>query len=140
MPRKRPNLDARQDALFELPPAPPSIEPDPCEAYHGGNPESEEAHASLSVEHKSEVRGRLLVEVGKRKKRGMTCDDLERVTKLRHQTVSARIVELLAAGDLVRTARRRQTRSGRMASVLVGKDHWGPEMGLGGRRKRNEGN
>ena len=136
MARKRKIPDARQDVLFELPPVVPlSVEPDPCSSSHGGTPESEEAHASLSGEGKSQAREKLYLVVVK-SKRGMTCDELEKITKMRHQTASARVVELLTEGRLVRTARRRQTRSGRMASVMVTKDQWRPEMGLGGRRQK----
>jgi DNA polymerase len=50
---------------------------------------------------------------------GMTCDEVEVDTGMRHQTVSARIRELQQRGRLVDSARRRPTRSGRPAIVWV---------------------
>jgi hypothetical protein len=50
---------------------------------------------------------------------GMTCDELEVAMDLRHQTASARIVELVASGHLVKTERTRLTRSARSAAVYV---------------------
>lgn len=50
---------------------------------------------------------------------GATCDALEADLGLRHQTASARVHELWAAGKLIRTHARARTRSGRMAAVYV---------------------
>jgi hypothetical protein len=55
---------------------------------------------------------------------GMTCDEVEAALDLRHQTASARVHELAAAGKFVRTLRRRRTRSGRHAAVYVADIHW----------------
>ena len=48
---------------------------------------------------------------------GNTCDEVEKILGLRHQTASARINGLVAKGLLVRTSRKRKTRSGREAAV-----------------------
>ena len=48
---------------------------------------------------------------------GVTDDDLERLTDLRHQTVSARRRELVLAGFVYDTGERRRTSSGRLAAV-----------------------
>lgn len=50
---------------------------------------------------------------------GMTCDEIETALELRHQTASARIVELVASGAILKTNRTRLTRSGRAAAVYV---------------------
>lgn len=50
---------------------------------------------------------------------GMTCDEVEEAMELRHQTASARIVELVDDGSLTKTDRTRKTRSGRAAAVYI---------------------
>lgn len=52
---------------------------------------------------------------------GRTCDEVEHVLALRHQTVSARIRELACKSKIVDSGRRRVTRSGRAAVVWVSK-------------------
>jgi predicted ArsR family transcriptional regulator len=49
--------------------------------------------------------------------RGLTCDEIEEVFEIRHQTASARIRELVMFGKLVDSGERRKTRSGRSARV-----------------------
>jgi predicted ArsR family transcriptional regulator len=49
--------------------------------------------------------------------RGLTCDEVEQILGLKHQTVSARIRELYALERLVESGERRKTRSGRSAIV-----------------------
>ena len=51
--------------------------------------------------------------------RGKTCDEVEVAMHGRHQTVSARIRELVLSNDLIDTGLRRATRSGRMAAIYV---------------------
>jgi hypothetical protein len=55
--------------------------------------------------------------VGKRK-RGMTCDQVEVTGEIIHQTASARITELVQKGYLIDTGNTRLTRSGHPARVL----------------------
>jgi DNA polymerase len=50
---------------------------------------------------------------------GMTCDEVEVETSMRHQTASARIRELQQRGRIVDSSRRRPTRSTRLAIVWV---------------------
>ena len=50
---------------------------------------------------------------------GMTCDEAEELTGLRHQTCSARVRELVLKGFIVDSGNRRKTRSGRGARVYV---------------------
>lgn len=47
----------------------------------------------------------------------MTCDEVEIVTGLKHQTASARIRELALKGLIKDSGKRRLTRSGRKAVV-----------------------
>jgi predicted transcriptional regulator len=46
-----------------------------------------------------------------------TCDEIEELFNLRHQTASARIRELVQMGLIYDTGARRKTRSGRAARV-----------------------
>ena len=48
---------------------------------------------------------------------GLTCDQVEELTNMRHQTASARIRELFVMGKIVDSGERRVTRSGRNAVV-----------------------
>lgn len=50
---------------------------------------------------------------------GKTCDAIEVELRMRHQTASARIRELVLAGRLFDTGERRLTRSGRKAAVYA---------------------
>jgi len=53
------------------------------------------------------------------KEYGKTCDDIEYILSGRHQSISARIRELVQLGHIVDSGRRRKTRSGRNAAVYV---------------------
>lgn len=46
-----------------------------------------------------------------------TCDEIEEMTNIRHQSCSARFRELVLAGRIIDTGLRRKTRSGRSARV-----------------------
>lgn len=50
---------------------------------------------------------------------GLTSEEVEQALGLRHQTASARIRELVQAGRVRDSGRRRQVRSGRWARVWV---------------------
>lgn len=86
--------------------------------FHGGNRESAEAHRSI-VATKESLRRQVIAFVAGRGLVGATSDEIEAALGLPHQTVSARITEAKAGGDLVQSGGRRPTRSGRNASVLV---------------------
>ncbi len=51
--------------------------------------------------------------------RGMTIDEIEAETEIRHQTAGPRVREMVLTGALLRTEERRRTRSGRFADVYV---------------------
>ena len=55
-------------------------------------------------------------------KNGATCDEVEQMYCMRHQTASARIRELFLAGKIVDSGERRATRSGRSAVVWKSKE------------------
>lgn len=111
------------------PPLPPPktvwvpTEDDICRNYHGGNPESEEANEETI---KSKDRRRIIDALFAAGLRGLTCDELEVLLGMRHQTCSARCSELLRDGVIVRkptgldgTYMRRPTRTGCQAAVLI---------------------
>lgn len=50
---------------------------------------------------------------------GATCDEIERIEKLSHQTCSARFTELAAKSLIFDSGQRRVTRSGRKAAVWL---------------------
>ena len=96
--------------------------PDITRNFHGGNAESTAAHRSI-VPMKETLRRRVISFVRERGEHGATSDEIELALGLPHQTVSARITEAKAGGDLVPSGRRRLTRSGRSAAVLVVADY-----------------
>jgi predicted transcriptional regulator len=61
------------------------------------------------------IRGKILKHIASVGK--VTCDEIEVVFGLRHQTASARVRELSMLGEIVDTGERRKTRSGRTARV-----------------------
>lgn len=95
-----------------------ALSADITRGYHGGNPESNAAHRSI-VASKGALRRRVVSFVRERGERGATVDEIEVALGLSHQTVSARVTEAKADGDLVLSGERRPTRSGRGAAVLV---------------------
>ena len=65
------------------------------------------------------LRARVLGHIVDRDSYGMTCDELEAVSGLMHQTASARVHELKKLGAIYDSGRRRKTRSGRKATVWL---------------------
>ena len=76
--------------------------------------------AALSVKESApSIRGKVLVKIVTAGEFGKTCDEIESIMDLRHQTASARIRELVLQGLIKDSGRRRTTRSGRGAAVYV---------------------
>lgn len=50
---------------------------------------------------------------------GATCDEVEKILRMKHQTASARINELCAEGHIVRSGDVRKTRGGVDADVWI---------------------
>lgn len=91
---------------------------DPTARYHGGNRESVEAWKSVR-DHVGTTRLWVVRYVHKQYARGATCDEIETVLGLSHQTASARVTEAKARGEIVPNGKRRPTRTGRQAAVYV---------------------
>jgi len=88
---------------------------DITENYHGGAETSVSAHASTSAEHRAATCRRILDRIAIAPE-GITADELEGNLGMLHQSCSARISELLAAGA-IRHSGKRKTRTGRMARI-----------------------
>jgi hypothetical protein len=86
--------------------------------FHGGNRESHEAYLSVK-EHAGALRLLVVRYVYRQNDHGATCDEIERALQLPHQTVSARVTEAKARGEIIPNGERRPTRSGRKAAVYV---------------------
>jgi hypothetical protein len=93
----------------------PSVVPAPAVM---GSDTSEEA-AKLIEPTSGSLRGKILEHTRRMAAFGVTDDEVEMWSGLRHQTASARRRELVQAGLLRDSGRRRPTRSGRMATVWV---------------------
>lgn len=95
---------------------------DICRNNHGGNPESEAANEGTS---KSRDRQRIIDRLSMVGLSGDTCDNIEVVLGMSHQTASARCSELRRDGTAIPKPsgngkyERRQTRTGSTAAVLV---------------------
>ncbi len=117
--------------LFDDLPPPPSDGPyarpgvsvgisrcDVTAGKHGGNPDSEQAHADTFG--KKDRHYELILEfIRDEGERGATCQEVAHGTWLPYQTCSGRISELLRDGRLRRDGRKRPTSTGSLASVLV---------------------
>lgn len=86
--------------------------------YVKGSDTSKAAAESMVVSAAS-IRGRILKLMGSFPPQDWTCDRVEEITKLKHQTVSARIRELVQLGKIKDSGTRRKTRSNRNARVYV---------------------
>lgn len=91
---------------------------DVTENYHGGNLNSVEAHESVkSVKRK--LRALVIGYVKMQGLRGATSDEVEVALGMTHQSISARMTEAKADGQIVGNGLRRPTRSGRNAAVYI---------------------
>ena len=93
---------------------------DPSAGRHGGNAESDAAHDRIartgSAAADREQVYRIIKSSGYA---GMTLDEVCAELDRPANALSGRVTELLAAGRLMRSGRKRATRSGCMAGVLV---------------------
>jgi len=92
---------------------------DICGNRHGGNPESLEAYHTSSAAERAAMRDRIYRYALRVGERGITADEISDKAGLIHNRVAPRISELKRDGLLVETDRRRPTRLGKMARVLV---------------------
>jgi predicted transcriptional regulator len=69
-----------------------------------------------------QLRARVRFHIYQAQLNGHTCDEIEELLSMRHQTASARIRELELMGSIIKTERKRPTRSGRNARVYIAKE------------------
>lgn len=87
--------------------------------------ETSAAAADSMIPHLGKLQ-RLVVALAElRGPKGFTCDEAELALKQRHQSVSARIRELVQKGLLLKTELKRKTSSGRQAFVYIAPEHLG---------------
>lgn len=91
---------------------------DITESHHGGNQESIEANL-IASESKEAVRDRVLRFAKQKGNFGITPDEVAARFHCSHNHVAPRITELKALGELKASDRRRPTRAGATARVLV---------------------
>jgi Fic family protein len=89
---------------------------------HNGADTSHAAFKTTTPESRATQRSRVLWAISETDRwygvdPGRTCDEVERLTGMSHQTASARITELVIEGKVRDTGIRRKTRSGRSARV-----------------------
>lgn len=98
--------DDKQGNLFDI-----------CRNNHGGEPNSIAAHDSIR-EAKSQLQKAVLACIKSAGMIGVSCEQIEQMLGLSHQTASARVSELKRKG-LIRVQGHRKTKSGSNAGVLV---------------------
>lgn len=85
---------------------------------HNGTPTSRAAAESLTP-HVGRLEAVVLDAIRDAGHHGRTCDEVEQLAELSHQTTSARVRGLLDAGLIECSGLTRPTRSGRQARVYV---------------------
>jgi hypothetical protein len=85
------------------------------------------AHRSVDT---CELRRRVLEAIALGGMLGRTCDEVEMLLGMPHQTASARVHELAKRGDIVDSGRTRKTRSGRAAIVWQVREPVGAQQRL----------
>lgn len=81
--------------------------------------DTSQAAASAVASVARQIRFRVLAEIQSRGADGLTCDEIEHVLDLKHQTASARVNELMEEKLIVDSTQRRATRSGCKAVVWI---------------------
>jgi hypothetical protein len=89
---------------------------DPCERKHGGNPESA---AAYSPERAAVVRERVYAFIRAAGSKGATLDETAAAFEMAPNRISGRVTTLRVEGRILRTADRRETRTGARASVYI---------------------
>lgn len=87
---------------------------DPTASHHRGNEQSRAAWDSMHTRDLATIREDVYRAI--KTHQGLTCDEIEWILGLSHQTASARCTELLQRGFITRIGIRK-TRSGRNAAV-----------------------
>lgn len=86
--------------------------------YEPSSDTSKEAAKSI-VPHLTELHLKVLSVFTDQGDFGATCDEVEILTGLLHQTASARINELVDKKEIIKNGKKRRTRSKRRAAVYV---------------------
>ena len=86
---------------------------------HQAHSETSKEAAIAALPNAATYRARILEFIRKRGAEGATSDECQAEFQLAHQTGSARVAELLQGGFIIESGRRRKTRRGRDADVLV---------------------
>lgn len=102
-------------------------------ARRNAPPGTSEAAADQIAGHAAQQRQTVLVVIAQAGARGATDAEIEAASGLRAQSVSPRRGELVKAGQVVDSGRRRRTPRGRSAAVWVTVEH-APRRGEGGTR------
>ena len=89
---------------------------DPCRSRHGGADTSVQAWCD-GEKNRQSIRDQIAQVIFAAGVRGMTCEEVENETGIKHQTASARISELNHARRIYDTGDRRNTESGSKARV-----------------------
>lgn len=84
------------------------------------NSDTSKAAAVAAVKSSEPMKEDILFLIRKRPVTGFTCDEVETKTGGPHQTVSARVRDLVKEGRIKDSGQRRPTRRGRAARVYVG--------------------
>jgi hypothetical protein len=97
---------------------------DVCKNKHNGADTSAAAFQSTTTESRYKQRVTVMAVFQDTRRwygvdPGCTCDEVEVVTGMSHQSTSARITELVIEGKIRDTGVRRKTRTGRTARVYV---------------------
>lgn len=92
---------------------------DPSASRHKGNTESRAAFASTPEEEFAAVRELIYRLAVKRRKTGITTDEVSVLINRSPNRISGRLTELKKEGRLVKSGRRRMTRLNKTAHVLV---------------------
>jgi len=94
---------------------------DPTRRYHGGDLNSREAFQSLSPEIRQAQKEAVFGEILAAGSRGVTVEEIEDALEGKHQSIGARVTELLRDDRIHRLPKeqRRRTRAGRWAWIHV---------------------
>lgn len=86
---------------------------------HVRGSETSKAAAESMRGHAQSIEERVMAYIEERGEHGATCDEVEIDLNLSHQTASARFSKLKRVGRIVATGKKRKTRSGRGANVMM---------------------
>lgn len=86
---------------------------------HVRNSDTSREAAESVLDDARRIRGVVYMRIASSGLVGMTCDEVEEAMNGRHQTISARIKELLNEGRIIDSGKRRATRSKRQARVYL---------------------